>query len=218
MVARGSVPQTLPPTPHPAVRNMGFGPVRFTFSEALSMVEQGILPEDSTIELLDGVLVYRDRFDLRGSEIVEGTKHNYVVSMLGELDEGIKSERRHLRTQSTFICSESHAPIPDGMVLRRSRSDYRDRLPQAADALCVIEVADSSYERDAGEKLNAYAKAGIEQYIIVNLRGRTAEVYTRPDSAAGAYLDTKIIPENQQVALRVGDDEYFSFLLSRILP
>ena len=218
MVARGSVPQALTPTPHPAVRNMGFGPVRFTYSEALSMVEQGILPEDSTIELIDGVLVYRDRFDLRGSEIVEGTKHNYVVSMLGGLDEGIKSERRHLRTQSTLICSESHAPIPDGMLLRGSRSDYRDRLPQASDALCVIEVADSSYERDAGEKLNAYARAGIEQYIIVNLRVRTAEVYTRPDPAAGAYFDTQIIPENQQVALRVGNEEYFSFMLVNILP
>jgi len=197
---------------------MGFGPVRFTFSEALSMVEQGILPEDSTIELIDGVLVYRDRFDLRGSEIVEGTKHDYVVSMLGELDEGIKSERRHLRTQSALICSESHAPIPDGMLLRGSRSDYRDRLPQAADALCVIEVADSSYERDAGEKLHAYARAGIERYIIANLRTRTAEVYTHPNPGAGAYLETQIIPENQQVALRVGDDEYFSFLLIKVLP
>src|ERR1700710_813738 len=106
--------------------------------------------------------------------------------MLGELDESIKSERRHLRTQSTLICAESHAPIPDGMVLRGSRSDYRGRLPQATDALCIIEVADSSYERDAGEKLNAYARAGIEQYIIVNLRTRTAEVYTHADPAAGA--------------------------------
>jgi Uma2 family endonuclease len=104
------------------------------------------------------------------------------------------------------------------MVLRGSRSDYRDRLPHAADAFCVIEVADSSYERGGGEKLNGYANAGVEQYIIVNLRTRTAEVYTHPDPAGGAYLETRIIPQDQQLALRLGDDEYFSFLLINILP
>ena len=218
MVARVPVPQIFGPTPHFTVRNMGYGLVRFTVSETLAMIGQGILPEDSTIELLDGALVYRDRFDLRGDEIVEGIKHNYVVSMLDELAAGIKTERRHLRTQGTLICSESHAPVPDGVVLRGGRSDYRDRLPQAADAFCVIEVADSSYERDAGEKLAAYAKAAVEQYIILNLRNRTAEVYTHPDPTAAAYPEPRIIAEDGTLALRVADDEYFTFVLREILP
>lgn len=63
------------PSPDPIVRRLGYGPVRFTVSDTLEMVEQGILPEDGRIELLDGSLVYRDRFDLRGDEIVEGPKH-----------------------------------------------------------------------------------------------------------------------------------------------
>ena len=197
---------------------MGYGPVRFTVNDALKMVEQGFLPEDSRIELLNGSLVYRDRFDLHGSEIVEGIKHSYVIAALAQLSQRINTERRQLRTQSTLICSDTHAPIPDAMVLRGTLSDYRDRLPAAPDAFCVIEVADSSYERDAGEKLTGYAVAAIAQYIIINLRNRTAEVYTQPDSAAGKYPPPHIVTERDPLALRTGDTSPFMIPLADLLP
>jgi hypothetical protein len=80
---------------------------------------------------------------------VQGVDHNCVISSLAELAARINNDARHLRTQSTLICSEIHAPIPDAAVLRGPRTNYRDHIPTAADAFCVIEVADSSYERDA---------------------------------------------------------------------
>jgi len=214
-----SQPPSFPPATA-RVGGEGYGPVRFTVENSLRMVEQGILPEDSTVELLDGSLVYRDRFDRRGGEIVEGVNHNYVVSSLADLAIKINNEVRHLRTQSTLICSEIHAPIPDAMVLRGPRTNYRDRLPTAADAFCVIEVADSSYERDAGEKLIGYARAGIVQYVIISLRNRTAEVYTNPDSVAGAYLPPQIIPAEGTLRLRVGIGigEEFTLHLIDVLP
>ena len=66
MGAAGNIPKA-PPVPSAIVRRMGYGPVPFTVTDALSMVEQGIIPEDATVELLNGALTYRDRFDLRGS-------------------------------------------------------------------------------------------------------------------------------------------------------
>lgn len=220
MVAPGASPPVITglATPDPTVRRMGYGAVRFTLADALDMVEQGILPEDATVELLDGVLVYRDRFDLRGSEIVEGARHNYVITSLGQLAPRINSGQRHLRTQSTLACSETHAPIPDGCILRGTLDDYPDRLPTAADALCVIEVADSSYERDVGEKLQGYARAGVEQYVIINLRNRTAEVYATPDRKAGTYPPPVVVREGEQLALRVGEQELFSVTLGDLLP
>jgi Uma2 family endonuclease len=200
------------------VQRMGIGPVRFTIHDALQMVERGILPEDSTVELLEGELVYRDRFDLRGDEIVEGFRHSYVITALGDLRGRVNDARRHLRTQSTLICSDSHAPIPDAVVLRGTLDDYRDRLPGAADAWCVIEVADSSYERDTGEKLAGYARAGVIQYIVVNLRNRTAEVYTSPDTAAGTYPAPRVVREAEILDLRIGEGEVFSITLSEVLP
>jgi Putative restriction endonuclease len=197
---------------------MGIGPVRFTIHDALQMVERGILPEDSTVELLDGELVHRDRFDLRGDEIVEGVRHNYVITALGDLQVRVNDSRRHMRTQSTLICTETHAPIPDAVVLRGTLADYRDRLPAAADAWCVVEVADSSYERDTGEKLAGYARAGVTQYVVVNLRNRTAEVYTNPDTAAGTYPAPRVVREAEVLGLRVGEGEVFDIILSEVLP
>jgi hypothetical protein len=197
---------------------MGIGPVRFTIHDALLMVEQGILPEDSTVELLNGELVHRDRFDLRGSEIVEGVKHNYVITALAALSGHVNNSARHLRTQSTLICSETHAPTPDAVVLRGTLEDYRDRLPVADDAWCVIEVADSSYERDAGEKLRGYAAAGVAQYVIINLRNRTAEVYTNSDPKAEAYAPPQIIPADGALVLRLGDGASYSLSLASVLP
>jgi Uma2 family endonuclease len=197
---------------------MGYGPVRFTVADALSMVAQGILPEDATIELLDGSLEYRDRFDLRGSEIVEGADHNYVVTALGELRSRINDARRHLRTQSTLVCSDAHAPVPDAVVLRGALADYRGRLPTAADAYCVIEVADSSYERDAGIKLAEYAKAGVPQYVIVNLRNRTAEVSANPDASVGTYPPPTVVGSEGSLALRIGEAEWFEVRLIDVLP
>jgi hypothetical protein len=197
---------------------MGIGPVRFTVSDALEMVERGILPEDSTVELLDGELIYRDRFDLRGSEIAEGAGHSYVATALGDLRGAINDARRHLCTQSALVCTETHAPIPDGVVLRGTLTDYRERLPIAADTYCVIEVADSSYERDSGEKLAGYARAGVQQYIILNLRNRTAEVYTNPDAAAETYPPPQVIAEGDSLSLRVGEAEHFTVRLADVLP
>jgi Uma2 family endonuclease len=205
-----------------------------TIKDVQTMVKVGIVPEDASTELLHGVLVYTDRaatsdapvdprtyverFDLKGSRILEGADHNYVVSGLAELATSINSPLRHLRTQSTLVCSETHAPIPDAVILRGPRTNYRGQRPTAADAHCVIEVADSSYDHDAGEKLFGNACAGIQQYIILNLRNRTAEVYTHPDVAAGTYPPPQIISVEGTLLLRVGETETFAVAMRDILP
>jgi hypothetical protein len=208
--------------------------VLLTIKDVEAMVKAGVVPEDATTELLHGALLYVDRadagdppldpreyvrrFDLKGGAAVEGVDHNYVLSGLAELAGAINSPLRHLRTQSTFICSETHAPIPDGVILRGPRVAYRGKHAVAADAFSVVEVADSSYEKDSGEKLFGYARAGIPQYIIINLRNRTAEVYTNPDAASGTYSTPVILIESQELQLRVGEGEYFSVPLADLLP
>ncbi len=206
------------PVPGLQVRQLGYGPVKFTVALTTEMVEQGLLPEDSTIELIDGSLVYRDRFDLNGNEIVEGSGHNFVVAGLAELAARINNVERHLRTQSTLICSETSAPIPDGVVLKGVLSDYRGKRPTAADSYCVIEVADSSYERDRGDKLFGYALAGVRQYIIINLRNRTAEIYFNADTVNGTYPPAVVIGEHESLPIRIGESEHFAVLLEKLLP
>jgi len=181
------------------------------------MVRMGIVPEDATTELLSGVLVHTDRSKLGEDPLSVGEEHTICVEALSDLRAKINSPERHVRSQQPLICSEIHEPQPDFMVLRRALKSYAGK-PTAADALCLIEVADSSYERDAGEKLAGYARAGIAQYIIINLRNRTAEIYTIPDLIGGTYAPPQIIDAAGALSIQIGGNDVFSFPLIEVLP
>lgn len=62
-------------------------------------------------------------------------------------------------------------------------TDYRDRHPGAAEVLLVVEVAETTLERDRGLKKRLYASEGIPHYWIVNLVDRQLECYSDPQVA-----------------------------------
>lgn len=191
--------------------------VQFTREDAAALLRMRIIPEDATTELLNGMIVLKDRSARDEDPTMIGKDHRICVERFSNLRIQINSEMRHVESQQPLVCSDTHVPEPDFMVLRGTLESYKD-LPIGADAFCVIEVADSSYERDAGQKLWGYARAGILQYIIINLRNRSAEVYTNPDSASGTYPAPQIIPDEGTLSLRVGEADFFTLLLRDVLP
>jgi hypothetical protein len=200
------------------VKRMAFGAVAFAVADVQRMVAQQVLPEDSTVELLDGAIVHRDRFDLEAGEVVPGIEHDFVVGALADLNGSIKTEARHIRTENTLVCGPNHAPIPDACILRGTLRDYATRFPTAADAWSVVEVADRSYERDAAEKLAGYARAGVGQYVIINFHTRAAEVQTSPLADAGTYSGEIVHGEGDKLSLQVGLSQFFEVPLTNLLP
>ncbi len=190
---------------------------RFTRHDAETLIKSGVIPENASTELLNGAIVVKDRAASGENPFTIGQYHRRCVEQLSALRRSIDSSVRHVESQQPLVCSETHVPEPDFLILRGALADYTD-LPTASDAYCVVEVADASYERDAGEKLAAYASAGIAQYIIINLRNRTAEIYTNPNLAAGTYPPPQIISENSELSLRAGQDELIAVPMKQILP
>lgn len=190
---------------------------KFTRRDAEELVRLNIIPEDASTELLDGAIVVKDRAGTGEDPFMIGKDHRKTVERLSDLRARINNDRRHVQSQQPLVCSDTHVPEPDFAVIRGALDDYTD-LPTAADAWCVVEVADASYERDAGEKLRGYARAAVGQYIIINLRNRTAEVYAAPNAAAGSYPSPTIISEVQELPLRVGDAETLRVPLAELLP
>jgi hypothetical protein len=211
-----SVSERFAPMPEEFSRGRWLFP-KLTRSDAEAMMRLGIIPEDASTELLNGLIVHKDRAAVGENPLMVGREHRKCVEQLSDLRIQIRSEVRHVQSQQPLVCSETHVPEPDFAVIRGTLDDYTD-LPTAADAWCVVQVADASYERDAGEKLRGYARAGIEQYIIINLRNRTAEVYTRPDREAGGYPRPTVIAADAALPIRVGTEEFFSVPMSQILP
>jgi hypothetical protein len=216
MVATISAAGRFAPPPAPMVDGR-WQIYRLTRTDAEALMRQGLIPEDATTELLSGMIVLKDRSATGGDPQMIGKGHVVCVEHLSDLRGRISNGNRHVESQQPLVCSEIHQPEPDFMVLRGTLEEYTD-LPTAADAFCVVEVADSSYERDTGEKLRGYAWAGVQQYVVINLRNRIAEVYTNPDLVAGTYPPPQIIPDSGILSLRVGDAEFFDVPLRDVLP
>lgn len=61
-------------------------------------------------------------------------------------------------------------PEPDFAVLKPRQDGYRDATPQAHEVLLTIKIADSSLAYDRAVKRSLYARHGIPEFWIVNLR------------------------------------------------
>jgi hypothetical protein len=190
---------------------------RLTVDQVHAMIKAGIVHEGAAIELIDGVLVHKDRSASGEDPVSIGKDHRLVVSLLGELDADLAQRGSHMQTQNPLSLSPYDEPEPDGAILRGRPRAYTDRVPGAADVGSVIEVADSSLAYDRKTKLALYARAGIAQHIVVNLSGRCIELYEQPRSD-GSYQQIVVRRAGETVGLRLPDGERFEILADRILP
>jgi Uma2 family endonuclease len=138
-----------------------------------SLVERGLLA-DSRVELLLGALV---------DVTPQGPLHANVVRRLGERLVRELSGDVHTRVQSPLALSDDSEPEPDIAVV--PAGDYDHAHPNRA--LLVIEIADTSLQKDRGIKTALYATAGIPEFWLVNLTDKSVEVHRHPSS--GRYAD-----------------------------
>ncbi len=196
------LPQELPPS----LLNGRGSLVRFTVEDVLAMVQQGILPEDSTTELLNGWIVLKDRSDLGENPLMHGSKHRMCVRWLTAFAGRIETPNRHGQIQSSIICGGNGMPEPDFALIRGSDLDYEDQVPTESDVIMVAEVADSSLERDQTDKYKIYARAGIAHYLIFNLRNMTIEKFAEPDRLAETYFVKTTIRRDESFVFPGGPD------------
>ncbi len=154
--------------PQPMVTDL---PVwRFTVAEYRRLSEAGLLDDDDGVELLEGLLV---------PKMPKNPPHILVCKLLRRYLERLLGEGWHVATQDP-LSTEDSEPEPDLAVLRGGEDEYANRLPTSADSPLVIEVADTTLNRDRGIKRRIYARTGIQQYWVANIPDRVIEVFTDP--------------------------------------
>jgi Uma2 family endonuclease len=85
-----------------------------------------------------------------------------------------------------LILGPRSKPEPDLAVVVGSFNDYKRIHP--ATATLVVEVSDSTLATDRTTKAALYARAGIEDYWIVNLPDGVLEVHRQPAPMTGQPL------------------------------
>lgn len=176
--------------------------VPISVSQFQRMIQSGILREGDPIELIDGLLVRKDR-SARGENLMgHNPRHALLVSRLMRLLAPLTvSGECFLRVQLPVVLTEFNAPEPDVALVVGTEEDYTDRHPGPTDLLLVIEVADSSVTTDRSTKQRLYATAGISRYWLANIPEARVEVYEQPDIAAGAYARCTTFEAGQTLAL-----------------
>ena len=178
---------------------------RFSVAEYHEMLAKGVLPEDERVELLEGLIVAKMPHDPIHDAIVQ------VVDVA--LRKALPSEW-FVRVQSAMTIAASE-PEPDLVVHRGDPRSFLHRHPGVADVVLIVEVANSSLQRDREWKAAINARAGIE-YWIVNLVDGVVERYSMPIVLPGGVTsyrdrvqlrgdDVIVPPVPGASAIRVGD-------------
>lgn len=77
--------------------------VRFTRKDAETLVRQGIIPEDASTELLDGMIVLKDRSARDQDPTLIGPDHRKSVERLSALRKVVDSDLRHVESQQPLV-------------------------------------------------------------------------------------------------------------------
>jgi len=153
--------------------------VPWTVEQYHRAIETGFLPEDTSVELIDGLTIQKDRAKAGEDPGTIGDRHRVAVLRLAQLAPAFERFGCFLQTQQPISLPPINEPEPDGSVIRGGFDDYLDHPPLAEDVCAVIEVADRSLPIDLGPKLLAYATAGIRQYIVADLVNNRVLVHER---------------------------------------
>lgn len=176
---------------------------------------EGWLEESTAFELLDGFIVRKDRAKAGEDLVTIGDRHRLAVQRLVKLAPRFEPLGCTLQVQQPVQLPPTNEPEPDGSVIRGTDDHYRDGPPGSADVTCVVEVSDSSLDRDLGLKLRLYAGAGIEQYVVVDLVHDIVLDHRRP--RGDGYDHVATLRAGDVVELRTSTDAV-AVPVDRLLP
>jgi Uma2 family endonuclease len=134
------------------------------------MAETGLL-DGRRVELIEGEII----------EVpAQAHAHRLLVSKISRLLNAAFDPKSHwVVIQGTLALSRHSAPDPDFHVFAVPEGTPDDQLPPP---LLIIEVSDTTYAKDTGLKLRAYARAGVQDYWVINVAARRVEVYRAPEN------------------------------------
>jgi len=141
---------------------------RWQRAEYERLVDLGVF-QGEPIELIGGQLVVAEP---------QGTYHASTIGTAEYALRAVLPPGWTVRTQLPVSLDDESEPEPDLVVVPGLPADYRRSHP--ACPVAALEVAESSLDFDRQHKGSLYARAGIQDYWIVNLVDRVIEVYRDP--------------------------------------
>lgn len=167
----------------------------FTVDDYYYLADVGILDEDDRIELIDGEIVLMSPINV---------PHAYCVRAFTMEFYMMASEQAVISVQDPIHLNDNSEPQPDIALLRPRDDFYAEAHATPDDILLLVEVADSSLERDREKARDTYAKHGIPELWIANLRDEVVERHRNP--TPDGYEDVRVFNRGDTISAELLPD------------
>ena len=165
---------------------------RWTREEYDRMIATGIFHPEERLELIEGEIVHMTP---------QGSGHATAVSLMEEALRRVFGPGLVVRVQMPLALDAESEPEPDIAVVVGEPRDYRGEHPRTA--VLVVEVADTTLSFDRSRKAVLYARAGIQEYWLLNLKERCLEIHRAPQaigSTDARYSSRRVAGAGESVA------------------
>lgn len=148
---------------------------RWTKAEYHKMAELGMF-EGKRTEFLEGEIIEMPTMKSPHATALELT-YNEIRDVF--------TKDFAVRNQMPLDFGKDFEAVPDIAIVSGTPRDYLAKHPKTADL--VIEISDTTLSYDRKRKASLYAKFGIRDYWILNLKKRVLEVYRNPSEDENAF-------------------------------
>jgi Uma2 family endonuclease len=142
----------------------------FTREEYERAAAAGLFGPDEKLELIAGEVLRK--------MTPQQSRHASGVYLAQEALHRVFGAGFLVRVQLPLALGSDSQPEPDVAVVAGEDRSFVAAHPTSA--VLVVEVSDSTLAFDRGTKAGLYARAGIQEYWVVNLGDRVLEVHREP--------------------------------------
>lgn len=173
---------------------------RFTVEQYHRLGDMGVLTSEDRVELLEGWIV---------KKMNQRPIHGFMVGWLNEWFQQCLPPGWIVRCQLPITTDRSE-PEPDLAILKGKHSDFRHTHPFGIHCSLVIEVADTSLDKDRA-KASIYMAAGVQEYWIINVAEKVLERYEfssdaySKQSAKSPVAESQVVHAFETIALNLGE-------------
>ncbi len=158
---------------------------KWSIDEWHELVDSGIL-EGKPVELLEGEIIEMSP---------EGIEHSYTNQSVSDYLRNLLKGKAQIR-ESHPITLDNSEPEPDIAIVRLPATIYRHHHPYPQNIYWLIEVSNKTLKKDLEQKIITYARNGIPEYWVIDLKNKKLIVHTQLQNSRYSqiteYLSGKI--------------------------
>jgi Uma2 family endonuclease len=149
-------------------RQTGVRSRRFSKSEYYRMAEAGLF-QGQRVELLEGQVMELSP---------QNAAHAFHTDRAARVLNAVFGQGYWVRMQLPLDIGQTTEPEPDVSVVLGTPDQFRNVHP--INAVMIVEISDTTVSYDRRRKGSLYARAGVPDYWVINLRRGWVEVYRSP--------------------------------------